>query len=106
MTPEELNGKFKKSVICHEDIILAVRAALAEERDEFWVPQPQHYLDHQMMEVCRARRDICIKNQEWVASMREGSKWTKRIGLGFIVTSVLGFILWAITTALESWRSQ
>jgi|GEM_PF-5292599 len=88
----------------HDEIITAVRTALAEERDEFWVPQPQHYLDHQMMELCRERQGECIKNQEWVAAMREGSKWSKRVGLGFIVTSILGFLLWAITTALKHWK--
>lgn len=29
-----------------EEVKQAVRDVLHEERDEFWIPQPEHYTDH------------------------------------------------------------
>ncbi len=88
----------------HEDVVSAVRDALAKERDEFWIPQPQHYLDHQMLMKCRESSEEWKKNHEWVEAVRKNTSYGRKVGLGFIVTSLLSFLFWAVANALGLWK--
>lgn len=80
----------------------AVREVLQEERDEFWIPQPQHYLDHQFMANCQKQREEWIKNHEFVSGVRSGAEWGRKIGITVGVTAFLTFMGGAAWLAIKA----
>lgn len=64
----------------------AVDKAFKKDRDEFWISQPQHFLDHQVFGKCREKHEEWQRNHEFVSSIRgslgEGRKISWRITVG------------------------
>ena len=85
-----------------EEIKAAIKEALQEERDEFWGPQPQHYMDHQMLANCRPGQDEWRKNHELVSAVRTGMSWGKKATIGTIAVSTLIFVAGAIWMAIKA----
>lgn len=79
----------------------AVRDVIREERDEFWIPQPQHYMDHQFMSICQKQREEWVKNHEFISSVRSGAEWGKKIGITVGVTTFLTFMVGAAWLAIK-----
>lgn len=63
----------------------AVRAAIAEERAEFWVNAEQHYLDHQALLKCRAGEEPRRRRTEFINDLmklgEERVKESVRLGI-------------------------
>ena len=59
-----------------EDVKKAVREALHEEQNEFWIPQPDHYTDH-----------------TWVRDMRKFTGRAKDVGFFTTISTLVGVIL-------------
>ena len=59
------------------ELVKAVTAAVDAQREEFWVPAPEHYLDHEMMKACRAENDRRRRNADFVEKVkaRESEFW-------------------------------
>jgi hypothetical protein len=85
----------------HEKIVLAVKEALQAERDEFWIPQPKHYLDHQLLTICQAQRDEWIKNHEFITTMRTSACLGKKVSITVLVTALIGFAIKALWVAIH-----
>jgi len=85
-----------------EEIKAAIKEALQEERDEFWVPQPQHYMDHQMLANCRQGQDEWRKNHEFVSAVRTGMSWGKKASIVTIAIATITFIGGAIWMAIKA----
>ena len=84
-----------------DEVKAVIKEVFQEERDEFWVPQPQHYLDHEMLKICREGREEWRKNHEFISQVRSGAAWGQKIGIGVIVTAALSFVLGAIWLAIK-----
>ena len=69
----------------------AVQTAMKAERDEFWIPQPQHYTDHQMLAQCKARQEEWRLNHEFISSVRSGAAVGRTAGIVLVVTAALSF---------------
>ncbi|MFA6335945.1 MAG: hypothetical protein WCX48_10445 [Bacteroidales bacterium] len=85
-----------------EIVAEAVKAAMKEDRDEFWISQPQHYMDHQLLPQCRKEQDDHRKNHEFITSVRTGMTWGKKAGWVTITVSTLGFLGTAIWMAIKA----
>ena len=79
----------------------AVRDVIREERDEFWISQPQHYMDHQFMATCQKQKEEWVKNHEFVSGVRSGAEWGKKIGITVGVTAFLTFLAGAVWLAIK-----
>jgi len=90
-----------KEEITPELIEKIVKKVLKDERDEFWVPQPQHYLDHEMIRGCREASPEWRKNHEFISAVRTGASYGQRAGIILIVTSSLSFLGWAMWQAVK-----
>jgi len=77
------------------------KEVVAEERNEFWIPQPEHYLDHVFLKNCRDGSETYRKNHEFISAIRSGKSWGEKIGVGVIVSSTLTFFGWAIWQAIK-----
>lgn len=90
----------------HDKMIEAVKMAVAEvlkaERDEFWVAQPQHYLDHQMIAQCKARQEEWRLNHEFISSVRSGAAVGRKAGIVLAVTAGLSFIGGAVWLMIKT----
>lgn len=64
-------------------ITLAVHNAIKKERDELWIPSPEHFLHHQFIKTIMER-------------FSEGEKIKWRITITGIVIFILGAIVVAI----------
>lgn len=84
-----------------DEIKKIFKEVFEEERDEFWVPQPQHYLDHEMLKDCREAREEWRKNHEFISAIRSGASWGQKMGITLIVTSTLSFLGWAIWQGIK-----
>jgi hypothetical protein len=84
----------------------AVKEALKADRDEFWISQPQHFLDHQMLAQCRQGQEEWRKNHEFISSVRQGMGWGKKAGVVATVLAALTFIGGAIWMAIKAAISQ
>ena len=85
----------------HEDIVKAVRAAIVEERKEFWIPGDQHFLDHQLLSNCREHSNTWRENHEFVEGVREGFTTGKKVSFGVGIAALTSFIIGAIWLAIK-----
>lgn len=81
----------------------AIAAALKADREEFWISQPQHYMDHQMMQQCQRERDEWRKNHDFIFAIRESVETGKKLGFKITITALITFILGAIVVVLKEW---
>ena len=72
------------------DIKAAVHEVLEEQRRNFWVEPEQHFLDHDMLKVCRLDRDIWRENHRFITDIREGVGTAKKVGVVALVTALCG----------------
>ncbi len=80
----------------------AMKEVLAEERGEFWIPQPQHYKDHEMLEECRVARESWRRNHDFISSIRESAETGKRVGIMVFVSALITFIIGALVMAIKA----
>jgi hypothetical protein len=84
----------------------AIAAALKADREEFWISQPQHYMDHQMIQQCNKERDEWRKNHEFVSAIRESIGSGQKLSWKITVGAVFLFVTSAIGGAILLWISK
>jgi len=89
-----------------EDVVEAVRAAIAEDRKEFWVPGEQHYLDHEMLKSCREAKSEWIENHRFISNVRHGISIGEKAGITVIVVSLLSFVGGAIWLSIKHYLAK
>jgi hypothetical protein len=72
-----------------EDVRQAVRDVLKEERNEFWVCQPQHYTDH-----------------EWIREIRVMFCQARRAGMVVTIATILAAIFTVIWVGVKAVAKQ
>jgi len=77
----------------HEKLVAAVKDAFDQCQKEFYVPNPQHFMDHEQLKECRERQDLWRQNHEWVAAMRTGEATAKKTGIKIIVGAFVTFVI-------------
>jgi hypothetical protein len=85
-----------------EIVAEAVKAAMKEDRNELWISQPQHFMDHQMLAQCRQGQDEWRRNHEFISSVRQGMGWGKKAGVVAVATATVIFIAGAIWMAIKA----
>jgi hypothetical protein len=83
----------------------AVKSALANHTQEFWVAPEQHYKDHLMIQNCAAQQEEMRLNHEFVSSVRDYAESGKKKGFLFFILAACGFMVWAVKEAIAHWVS-
>jgi len=86
-----------------EAISVAVKDAFQQDRDEFWVKQPQHFIDHKMLQECQASRDEWRENHKFISGVRESIRTGKRTGWVTAISAVLMFLFGAIVFSVKQY---
>ena len=76
-----------------EDVKLAVKAAIEEERQNFWVPAEEHWRHHEQLRQCIQTKPEWEENHKYVSEIRRMGGHVKKVGIG---TAVAGATAWAI----------
>jgi hypothetical protein len=81
------------------EIKALLHEVLEEQRKNFWVEPEQHFLDHDMLKVCRGDRERWRRNHEFVEGVIDSASTAKKIGIGGLLAAIGGFGLWIIKVA-------
>lgn len=77
-----------------QDIQAAVKAALKEHREEFWVDAERHYQDHQAIFNCRSKDNEA--DHAFIRAIRERKDEAIKIGWKMFIVGGVGFLAIAI----------
>lgn len=66
----------------HEEIKKAVREAIKEDREAFWIESERHYNEHEFLRKIISRLDTVSKASTW--------------GIGIALISLIGSGIWII----------
>lgn len=74
----------------------AVKEAIEEERQNFWVPAEEHWRHHEQLRMCVQSKPEWEENHRFVSDFRRSAGKAKSTGITVIIGALVAYLIYKI----------